>query len=87
MFKPLISSEVKIIEIDRKRSRPIVNGKANITPVYDVTFLLSDDSRVKFALSVLNYEWIAIGDVGVLTTQGRSFVKFVKRLENKGNEV
>ncbi|MCL2610212.1 MAG: DUF2500 domain-containing protein [Defluviitaleaceae bacterium] len=81
IFKLLSSIEAKIIEIDYRQSKEYRNGRPNIIPVYRVTFSLPDDTKKIFDILVWHYKWIAIGDIDILTTQGKSFVKF-KKLEN-----
>ena len=69
---------VSVEKIDRKRSRLTSGRVLNVTPVYAVTFLTSDNERKIFDLSTFDYKWIKEGDYGELTTQGTRFIKFNK---------
>jgi uncharacterized protein YpmB len=76
LFSPLETTEAEILKIDTTRANQIRNGRINITPVYEVTFLLPDKTNKKFDISSLQYKWVEVGDIGILTIQGTSFVNF-----------
>ena len=75
---PKTSVGVRIIDIDRRKSRMIRNRHLNVTPQYTVTFLFSDNDKKQFDISAWDYKWIAIDDEGIITMQGTRFISFKK---------
>ena len=74
--KPKISVEAQILNIDRRRSKLLRSRVVNVTPKYIITFLLSDNEKKEFEVSVWNYEWIKVNDKGMLTYQDTRFISF-----------
>ncbi|MCL2564093.1 MAG: DUF2500 domain-containing protein [Oscillospiraceae bacterium] len=78
---PQVSAGAQIVAIDKRSSgktiRRGMNVYVNLSRGYHVTFeLLSDGKRKKFFIPVSGPERLAVGNIGMLTTQGTRYVSF-----------
>jgi len=79
--KPRIKTRAIVRNINDKYSSHIVWGRMggyNHNPIYTVRFQLENGKYKTLSCPSPEYEWVKVGDIGLLAYQGIGFISFEK---------
>jgi len=71
----MTSNEVEVVKIKLMNR----SGHVTVNPKYIITFRFSNGDNKKFYASKSEYNWLRVGDVGILISQGTRFISFEKK--------